>query len=167
MGLNSIRGGQMRGDEYRVLNVPRVSVYRTAALNIAISTITAVQWDTLEYDNDSMWNASAGGAFRCNTPGLYDAKAWGIFASNATGWREVYLLKTRPDGTTVAYDNRIIPAATGAGTSVATGAHITLNHDDTVTALVGQNGASPLAFTVATAADRENGFQACLISTLG
>lgn len=163
--LNAIRGGNMSGDSYRVLNMPRASIGRVAALSPATGTPTPVVFDTVEYDTDSMVPA-AGTWLVANTPGLYAFYSWFSWASNATDFRRLQLTK----GTGEIYADNIVAAVTGAITSHGTSALIPMNKDEYVQCIVTQTSGGGLAIQPNTAGAglfEWNGLQACLVSTLG
>lgn len=167
MRLSPIRGGNADAEVYRIHNMPRASVYRAAALALPTAG-TAVIWDTKEYDNDSMWNPSFPTRLRANSPGLYVARAAGGFAANAASFRQLYLQKTPADGTAAT----IYAAVEGydpipIGVNLLTEWPIVLNKDDYVEVFTSQGAGAGLAFTVATATLRTNGFTLTFDSTIG
>lgn len=167
-GLFSIRGGIMGADEYRVLNVPRVSVYQSVAQGITTATISNYPWDTVDYDTDSMWTSTGGGFWlTANTPGLYACNAWVVWASNATSYRQLFFYKWIAGVATYTYNNSIVEPSSVTSTGQNISAMIALNKGDQVTAAVSHNIGVNLNITAATATVRDNGLQACLISTLG
>lgn len=154
-----VRGNVLTGME-RILDKPRCSVYRTAALNIAINTAQSVVWDTLDYQTEGMWNTT--NLIYARTAGLYDCKAWVNWAANAAGYRQMYFVKT----SAIIYSSSLVNAvAAGLPTIQSIASHIPLNADDYVEVIAIQNAVNPLALNVSTAGDRESGFQCCLIST--
>lgn len=172
--LNAVRGGQAGASEYRVLNVPRVSVYKTAGGSQAAGGPPGVpgiiSWDTEEYDSDSLWDASDPTKIKANHPGLYVVKGWWTWAADATVTRRMQLVKTDTTGATTSYfdPGGEIPAV-GAGltTTQKVSFDVSLNKGDYLTLGVWQFTAGGIAWSAATAALRRNGFQACLISTIG
>lgn len=164
--LFSIRGGAAAsGDEYRVLNMPRASVYRTGAATTASSlTFSQIAWDTLEYDTDGMWDSSVPSRLICKTPGVYLVTAAAAWNGNASGFRQVRIKKT--SGSTSTLYPAITTPDSGDGTNLSTAWPIVLNKYDIVEAAIRQNSGSTLTFAVASATDRLNGFTATMLSTL-
>lgn len=169
--LNAIRGGDMGGDEYRVLNMPRCSVYRTTALNIATGAGQAIPWDQCEYDTDSMTAVSAttGYFIKAKTPGVYLFIGWGVWAFNAASFRQLQFSK---NGGAATYGNSIVQPSGGVATGQHISAYIPLNRDDYVTLVAGQATGGNVAWNGATGVgpvvtSMDNGLQACLVSTLG
>lgn len=167
--LNSIRGGIMGQNEYRVLNKPRVSLGRVTALSPGAGP-TFPTWDQLEYDTDSMANGAAGvyNNIKVNTPGIYLFTAWWMWAANAVGYREIWFQK----GTGQIYDQNVV-MNTGAGVVVSQtiASYIPMNKGDVCSLALAQGSGGVLAGVmntnpVATNGLPGNGFQAVLASTL-
>lgn len=162
-GLKAIRGGKMGGDEYRIWNVPRVSVYRAAAGNIAAATPSAITWDTIEYDTDSMFNPINPTILSANTPGLYELTCWGNLANAGdTTYRQFYFFKNGANAL-----GQVTGSLNGLQWACCSTIRVSLNKGDTVSGVFAQGSAGALAFAAATAATQLNGFQACLVSTIG
>lgn len=162
-----IRGNKMSGRQ-KILDMPRVSVFRNAGLAPGSGVATIVSWDTVEYDVEGMWSANDPTKLKCVSAGLYDVNAWGTWAADATVTRRMLITKTTAAGVTALYFNPGAEiAAVGAGltTTQQVGFHIPMNAGDYVTLTIQQFTAGGLAFSGATLALRTNGFQACLIST--
>lgn len=167
VGLNAIRGGIMGGDEYRVLNVPRASVYASAVQSMADNVpATITLWDTVDYDTDGMWDSGNSGFFKVKTPGVYRVTFTGAIVSSGAvaGWRQAYFRKSSAGRW--GFTQQIPPGS--FDWAFSTSDDIPLNKDDTVDCVAGQfSGVGPLNFQAATSIDRLNGFKICLISTLG
>lgn len=162
--LRAIRGGVARGNEYRVLNMPRVSVGRSAAKTLAGATLWIIEWDALEYDTDSLWNSADPTKITANTPGLYqfDSQAYIQGAGSLNTYRQIYFQKF-PGG---AVYGQVVCApcgAVGVGTCTPIASQIPLSKDDYVTVNYAHNDSS-LSFNVGIAS---TWVRACLISTLG
>lgn len=167
-GLNAVRGQMMGGDEYRVLNKPRVFVYRTTAHNIPNGgAYTAIQWNAKSYDTDSMWNSAVNTTrLTCNTPGEYDVNGFVVWPSDSTNYRHIGI---RVNGVATArFCGLVQPnAVTVTGQDITR--RVTLNRGDYIELVLAQNtvtnplvlGASPVLSTY------DHGLQACLVSTLG
>lgn len=155
------RGNYVKGME-RILSMPRFSVYRSATLSIPSGVTTAIPWDTFDYDTDGMTAVDplTGYFATCHTAGLYDFKAWGVWAANASSFRQIQFSKNGGQ----LYGNIVVTTGTNALVGQVITAHIPLVAGDQVDVVVAQNTGGGLALTPATSADRENGFQACLIS---
>lgn len=83
--LNSIRGGNMGQNEYRVANMPRASIVGNAAMGALTANVLAqAVFDAKAYDTDSMWNSALPSELRCNSPGVYLCVSVVFFASDAT-----------------------------------------------------------------------------------
>lgn len=165
MPLYSIRGGTAGGDEYRVLNVPRVSIYQNAAFSSTTAVEFSVTWDSLEYDTDSMWESvTHPGRITVSSPGIYLFNCWMEWVSNATGFRQQYF---RKNGAGIAAQATFATALTGSVTDTVLSAQVSMNRGDYMEVRALQNSGGGLNVSGATLASRLNGFQACLISTLG
>lgn len=162
-----IRGNKMSGRS-QILDVPRASVYLAAPglAAIASGANPAATWNTLEYQTESMWDVANPTQLVIRTAGLYDCVAsWGWPLGAAI---TLVAIGIRKNGTTV-YGDRTSGANSVAGTVYGTSAQIPLNASDYIEVIVLQiNASGPPAAVVplnSTATQRENGFQACLIST--
>lgn len=161
----SIRRGVVDAVTGRILNTPRVCVFRAAAFNITTGPAVIIPWDAKEYDTDGMWNVNlAPTHITCVTPGLYEFHALGQFADSAAGWRQWYLRKNGSK----SYANTVIDSnAGGVGNSQQIGWAIPLNVGDYVEFLMAQNSGITLALTAASTLDLLNGLSAELVSTFG
>jgi len=160
----------MGADEYRVMNVPRVSVFQSANQAVATGTISNIPWDTVEYDTDSMWTSTGGGFWlTANTPGLYLVHGCGVWAFNATSYREMIIYKWLAGVGTAGpiCTHGVVEPSAVTITAPSVTAYVPLNKGDQVTLAVSHNIGGNLNFNGASATVRENGFQACLVSTLG
>lgn len=166
--LQPARGNVLGRNVGRILDVPRASVFRVAALSIANNTTTAVIWDTIDLDDpqsEALWSAANPTRLTAITAGTYSVKAWGVWQSSGGGIRQLYIRKNGVG----QYANTVFDSGTVAGTaSQSTTADIRLDAGDYVEVMVLQTCGAPLAFTPVSGTlniDRFNGFQACLIST--
>lgn len=157
-----IRGNKMSGRQ-NILDMPRAGIYRAAALGIITGTPTAVPWDTLDYDTDGMWSAASPTALFARTAGTYRFTCWGNFANAAdTTYRQFYFTKNIAD----ARGQVTVAAINGLQTAICSSIDYPMNAGDFIQPIWAHVSATtPLAFSVATAATRINGFTACLLST--
>lgn len=155
-----VRGNVMTGRE-RILSMPRACVYLAAASNILTTTVTPIGFDSILYDTDGMFTASASTKLTARTAGVYLFNAWMAYASNAAGYRQLYFWKNGAS----PYAQLNIGANPASGTYMVISAQIAMNAGDSVELNAVQNSGGTLAVNVATATDLENAFQACLIST--
>lgn len=156
----NVYGSQGQGE---ALNVPRASVYRTTALGIPTGTPTLIPWDTVEYDTDGMWRPGTPSALICVTAGVYRYTCWGSYANagDAT-FRQFYFTKNGLD----QRSEIVLTAFNGFRTSLTNSVEFDMDAGDFVQPVFAHGSATtPLAFGVATAATRLNGFQCCLVST--
>jgi hypothetical protein len=80
----------------------------TAGASIPNNTTTLLIFPTKDYDSHGAYNTSTG-VYTCPVSGLYSIKAQGLFASNVTGSRKVYVYKN-----TVLYRFMDIKNASGS-----------------------------------------------------
>ena len=109
---------------------PRCQAYQNTPQSITTATNTSLTWDTEDYDNDGMHSlVSNTSRFTAVTAGRYVVSAQAAFTANATGIREIRILKngtTTPNGgratqpansaaitTTVQISNYLIPMIVG------------------------------------------------------
>lgn len=161
--LYGIRGGSTAGspDVWRVLNVPRVAVYRAAGANVNSATLTAIGWDTELYDTDSMFDPTLSTRIRANSPGLYLFTANLAWVANATSYRELYFL--RSDGQAFGH-NIVAPNPNGTLTEQTIAWPIALDKDQYVELECSHATGGALALNVGLS---ETAMTATLISTLG
>ena len=168
--LNSIRGGNPggAGNEYRVLNMPRVSLGRVTAISPGAGP-TFPTWDQLEYDTDSMANGSAGvyNNIKANTPGIYLFTTWWTWNFAAAGYRQLYFAK----GNGAIYGSSVVQPFNGGVTTHGSAAYIPMNKGEVCSVALLQASGGVLASTMNTNPIVTNGltwnaFQAVLASTL-
>lgn len=169
MDRNDIRlrsgRGNMWGDNFGLadaLNMPRASMWRAAALAVVSGTPTSLAWDTAEYDTDGM--NVGGGRLTARTAGVYDYNTTVGFQNEAAGYRQVHFRKngagvygivTDTSPSVVSYDY------------LTTSFKFTLNAGDFIDVVITSTAAGAgLSIDPATATNRVNCFQACLISTI-
>lgn len=144
----------------RILSMPRASVYRAAALSLGTGAGgNSIAWDTSDYDTDGMWDGV--GSFTARTAGVYAFEAWVGFVNDATGYRVVYFRKNGAGVIRPASDSN--PGA-ASYLYLGTSALIYLNAGDAIDVVAVQTTAGALGMDPASATNRVNGFQACLVS---
>lgn len=163
LGLQPMRGNMQGADVSRVLDVPRVRVYRNAGLSILTGTNTSVIWDSVDYDTDGMWSPTINPTrLTCRTQGLYLVVADVNWAFNTNGVRQIQVQK---NNTTNYLLGQILPNSGGFSDQQQVAQFVDLKAGDYIEVLVVQNSASSLVVAGATPTAHTNGFQACLIST--
>jgi hypothetical protein len=159
-----IRGNVTTGMD-RIWNVPRVSVYSTAAQNVGTSGVAFMHvFDTVEYDTEGMWGRGGSTTrITCITTGIYLVTASITWAANATGYRICALLKNG----TVQYAGSLIPVSSGTfGTWQTIAWPITMNAGDYVENLIQQASGGALLTDAGSANNRYSAFTATFLSTL-
>jgi hypothetical protein len=76
-----------------LLSPPTVQVRRTTAQSIPNTTATAISFDAEDSDNDGMHSAGSPTRLTCVTPGTYLVSGLIPYVANATGGREVRIVK--------------------------------------------------------------------------
>lgn len=143
-----------------ILDVPCASIYRAAAFSAPSNTITAIPFDTKDYDNCGMWKPGAlGSRLTCQVAGVYAVSGWAIWNAAITdGWRN---LRLRTNGTIEWAHNYTWP-----GSCITL--DIYMRPGDFVELAIDHNSAtSPIAMYTATPLARYNGLTARLGSSLG
>ena len=165
----SLRGGTTDAITGRILDVPRASVYRSTNQSIPNNVQTTIVWDVMEYDTDGMWNPATPTRLTGRAPGVYLFAAGGLWvASGAINDRQLLLVKTNAVTTaTTSYPQSLINSIAANFTGHATAWPIWLNAGDFVEVRVTQISGAALNFGSATAAVRNNAFEACLLSAFG
>lgn len=173
--LHAIRGNIMGGNEYRVQNLPRASVYLAAAGSVASSAVTGVAWDTTEYDSASMFSTGAPGRLTARTAGLYHVKGWWTWDQNVTSLRSIFIRRTIastlvqasfPPGV-IGEGKTVFAINAGFYTYTDCEFDMQLNVSDYVELFVTQFSGAGLAYIPSTTTARYNGLQATMHSTLG
>jgi hypothetical protein len=101
-----------------LLNPPGCQVRRTTAQTIANNTVTAISFDTEDFDTDTMHDpASNPTRLTCNTPGRYLVAGSIPYDAGTTGNREARITK---NGSDVSGGRNLIPAPGGGGLVVLT-----------------------------------------------
>lgn len=109
----------VRGNVAFLARPPAVKVRRTTAQSIATGGSGAtITFDEERFDTDTMWDPGAPARLSVTTAGIYAISAGAVFATNATGTRQVAVFL---NGTTIIGGNSV-PAVSGGGTVV--GAHV-------------------------------------------
>ncbi|MEV1331116.1 hypothetical protein AB0J20_16240 [Micromonospora costi] len=96
------------------LNTRGVRARRAAAQTLTTGTLTAISWDTEDWDNASMFSGSST-SITLPVAGLWGVLAYAGFTSNATGQRRL-LLEEGSSGVYPTIDSR--PAVSGDATHV-------------------------------------------------
>lgn len=161
--LNAVRGGNLGGNEYRVLNMPRAHVSRTTAKTLGTSVLWTIEWDQLLYDTDGMWDSTDPTKLTCKTPGIYrfDAQAYIAGAGSLNTYRQMYFRKNAAG----AVGAQVVCApcgSVGVGTCIPISDQILLVSGDYVTVNYAHND-SPLAFNMTS---DNTWFKATMLSTL-
>lgn len=93
-------------------------IYRSANLTVSNTTETFVTWDTESFDTDGFHSTSTNTS-RITIPsgkaGKYLITAWGGFAGNATGYRQMSIIRNNYAGTPLRFGNMAIPGSTVGG----------------------------------------------------
>lgn len=158
------RGNVLDADVYETLNQPRAFVYRAATHNVATGGAgVIIQWDTLVYDTDGMFDSTLNTQLTIRTAGLYEVKAWVLWPASAASYRQIFL------GTSLS--NFVVhrlnqPSAVTIVTSEVN-SQLALNAGDFIQVYVAQNTGGVLTLPVSgTSSVYDHGLQACLISTI-
>lgn len=163
-----IRGNVQSGMD-AISDMPRASVYRTttqAIPTVATLAVSAIVWDTAEFNEDALWSAGNPSLFFCRTAGLYACTGWVTWAPSAAGgYRQMYFQRTTQAGVVTQFGDTIYLAGTVSAIGEETTKLIPMDAGDALQLYVGHNTGANLNIGASTALDRENGMQACLIST--
>lgn len=120
---------------------PAARVYHSVAQSIATATVTALAFDSERFDNDSIHDVTTNNSrLTCKTAGKYLISGSVTFASNATGFREVYIRIN--GGVSIALVNS--PAISGASTRLHVSTLYALSVGDYVELLVYQDSGGAL-----------------------
>jgi hypothetical protein len=160
--FRAIRGGVAKGGAYRMLNMPRVSVYNNTGPIIPNAADTIITWDTKEYDEDSMW--VSGTKITAGTAGIWLVNLWGEWAAAAGGVRQMRLTKNVTADVLIRSN---IDAASAGTTAHGLSRPVPMNAGDYLEVVVAQSSGGGLQFNGATLAARANGLTATLLSTIG
>jgi len=127
-----------------IVKTPMAAVYKAAAQSIPDVTVTTLTFDTERYDSDSMHSTSSNtGRMTINTAGVYLIHLTGYFASNATGFRNAYLLVNGAGPYIMENKN----AVNGDVTLINFSAELDLAVNDYVEVQLYQNSGGALNFT--------------------
>lgn len=164
--VKRMRGNVLDPEQYEIHNMPCAQIYRVAAIpNLAANVLTQHIFDTIDYDNDGIYNPALPNQFTIRTTGLYLCHAAATFGSDLTAsYRLGYLYKNSGLASIVQYGPFLTGQATNAGNQITCSWQIPFNAGDTLTFWV-QTGVV-VGLGVANAAGRSNGMAVCLISTI-
>jgi hypothetical protein len=127
---------------------PSCSLWHSATQSIPNATDTALLFDSEINDNDSMHSTTTNTSrITAQTPGTYTFFASVEFAGNATGYRQITLIKNGTDY--LAMDNRLANAA--VVTRCTIGVSVTLNAGDYVEVWAYQTSTAALNVSLSTA----------------
>lgn len=170
--LNSIRSGVMGQNEYRVLNVPRCFVHRTASFVLSTGIIAALPMDTVVWDNDQMFQIANPTAITIRTSGVYDIDCWCLWPAAAASYREMWI-KVTGTGTPTAgalggqHTGVIAPNAVPTVTGQEIHRKVQLNKGDFFQMFINQSTGGNLTLPASGGSSiYEHGMQATLVSTL-
>lgn len=141
--LSAARMGVIETGVFDAHYRPSVKVHNTASQAIATATVTALLWDTEEYDTGSM-HSTASNTSRLIAPvaGKYLAEGRIVFGASATGFRQANI---RANGSTF-YDTDTDYGPTAGGLCyLKVGVPLLMAASDYVEMLCSQNSGSPLA----------------------
>ena len=141
--MNATTG--VKGAHDFMLSSPRALVYQTATTNMPTSgTSVTMLFDTEQYDTDSIHSTSSNtGRLTCNAAGLYLVVGQVVFASNATGYRQVVIQKNGTTNQTLDRENPV----SGVTTPVSVMAWVQLSVSDYVELIGTQTSGGALAST--------------------
>lgn len=161
-----IRAGDTSSVTGRILNVPRVSVVRSSALNIPLATVTAISFDAKVYDEAGAWPGLINPTpLIAKTDGLYATRGTVFFAGLAAGsLRASWIQKNNVTGFRYGQDYRI-PNANP--TTLFSFDYIELLAGDYVQLICYQDGASPLGLSSEGGIHSFAEFGFCLASSFG
>lgn len=133
----------VRGNVEFLAAPPAARVHRSTLQTVTTGGSGAVvTFDVEDHDSDTMW--TGGTQVLVNTPGLYVVTAGAVFATNATGARQVGL---RLNGTTVI-GGASVPGMAGSPIVLSGTAVYPLNIGDYLELLVFQSSGGDLDVTV-------------------
>lgn len=117
-------------------------VYGSANQSIPNATVTALSFNTERYDTDVMHDNSTNPTrMTCKTAGTYSIKATLSFATNATGWRAVYV---RINGTNYVAASRSLSVGGVDALLITIATDYVLAVNDYVEIMVEQNSSGAL-----------------------
>lgn len=119
------------GDALRfALSKPRCKAVQTSIQSIPTGVLTAITFDSVEFDDYVMWDAGLPSRITAKYAGYYHLAGGIAWASNATSYRFVRLLV---NGATAFDGNTVLPPASGVATRTPSRAtEVYLNVDDYV-----------------------------------
>lgn len=115
--ITSTWGNSVKAAADYLANPPQCRVYNNAAISIAVSgTAQILTFNSERYDTDTMHDTVTNNSrLTAKTAGVYSVSATAEFASNATGYRQMYF---RVNGTNII---GYMSIPTGAGGGIGTG----------------------------------------------
>lgn len=134
--------GQISDPITFALNPPGCIVTRPAVQSMATGVGTLISWTTEVFDNRSMFAATSD-TITITETGVYSVKAWGQWATNATGIRVLELMH---NGTVIVSDSANATGSTAAHRA-STSADLVCAVGDTVKINTFQNSGTALDLT--------------------
>lgn len=138
---------QARENMTNLIVPPACRVYAGTATQVAIDTLTILQFESERFDTDSMHSTSTNTSrITCNTDGIYDIRAHVEWDVNATDHRATQIMLN--GSTVIAQVVQQAVQVASTRTEQICSAHYALVAGDYVQVCVFQSGGSPLSVTV-------------------
>lgn len=159
------RGNVTNGVD-RILSMPRASVFRSATQLVNAATDTPVSWEVEDYDTDGMWSLASPTRLFGQTAGLYLVNGWVTWPAEGSSFRQMRIYKYDEQGVfSDAYGNVVVQPSSITITGHEIAKQIPMDRGESVELVVNHNVPAGLSLGAAGVGVRQNGFQACLIST--
>lgn len=156
------RGNILNGIS-RILDKPRVFVYRTAGHPVA-GTGAAVKiiWDSVDTDVEGMFSTGTNTRITCVTAGLWQVEGWVLWPANGNSYRQLWIMKNNA----LTFSSVIGPNQVPTVTSQELSRQIRLTAGDYLELAAGQGTGGILTLPATGGSSAfDHGFQACWIST--
>lgn len=132
----SPRAGVVDAVTGRILDIPRVCVYRTTVVGINPAVLAPLPFEAELYDEDKMWDATDPFKIYARTPGLYEWKASVNWAANTASYRQILV---RKNGVTYLPHSSIVDPSQVTSTGQATSTECEMSAGDYVEVIVSHN----------------------------